>query len=83
MTIEEFRVEVQKALKADRKVTDVAFEPLPDGVERVYFHDQGVRANFLLIPAKIDNKQTLALAVKAQAQTAFEAAKSAAAAVEQ
>lgn len=74
MTIEEFRAEVQKCLKNERRVTDVAFEPLPDGLEKVYFWDTGIRASFLSAPAKLDNKQTLALTVKAQAQTAYEAA---------
>ncbi len=74
MTLDEFRTEVQKCLKNERKVTDVAFEPLQDGLERVYFWDNGVRGNFLMAAGKVTDKQTLHLAVKAQAQTAYEIA---------
>ena len=74
MTLDNFRIEVQKCLKNERKVTDVAFEPLQDGLERVYFWDNGIRSNFVMHPEKIANKQELALAAKAQAQTAYEAA---------
>lgn len=75
MTLDEFRTEVQKCLKSERKVTDVAFEPLEGDLERVYFWDSGVRGNFLIAPGKVTDKQTLHLAVKAQAQTAFSDAK--------
>lgn len=74
MQIEEFRIEVQKALKDERRVTDVAFEPFSDGLELVYFWDGAVRSSFSMMPSKIADKQQLRLAVKASAQSAYDAA---------
>lgn len=75
MSPEEFRIHVQQALFKDRKTRDVAFEPLEGGLERVYFWDQGVRANFLIDTNKIKGVQQLGLAVKASADQSHEAAK--------
>ena len=71
MTDEEIRVEVQRVLLAERKVSDVSFTPLGD-VEVVHFWDGGTRAQFSLGKRGIKDRQQLALAVKAQAQSAFE-----------
>lgn len=73
MTDEEFRIEVQRALKAERKVTDVAFTPLQDGVEIVHFWDGDIRPEFSVNKRAVKDKQSLALLIKAQAQSAFEA----------
>ncbi len=71
MTNEQFRVEVQRILQDERKVTDVSFTPLGD-VEVVHFWDGGVRAQFSLSKKSIKDRQQLALVVKAHAQSAFE-----------
>lgn len=73
MTDEEFRTEVQRVLKAERKVTDVAFTPLPNGVEVVHFWEGDIRPEFSVNKRAIKDKQSLALLIKAQAQSAFEA----------
>lgn len=73
MTDEEIRIEVQRVLLAERRVSDVSFTPASPTLEVVHFWDNGLRSQFTLDKRAIKDKQQLALAVKAQAGSAFEA----------
>ena len=48
MNRDELRQLVQKTLREERGVTDVAFNPLDGGLEQVLFYENGLRASFVV-----------------------------------
>lgn len=76
MDISELRALVQKTLKDERGVTDVAFTPLDAANERVSFYEHGHRCHFAIcVDEYLDNADLLESHVNYWAGMGLDAAK--------
>lgn len=75
MQIDQFRLLIQKTLKDQRGVTDVAFTPLSHDCEMVSFYEKGQRAHFAIKVGEYDlNPDLIVRHIQPLAASALEAA---------
>lgn len=55
MNVDDARLLIQNALRAQRNVSDVAFTPVGGGVEKVSFYEDGVRGHFAVCLDEYDD----------------------------